>query len=255
MRNLRWLDAVLPPVCVVCEAPVSDADGGVCRACWWRAPELRGPRCTRCGIPLRDIGLVQVTSSCLECREWMPYLRSARSVFRMEGTAAAMIHALKYGGWTCHVERLGQRMAEVRFEAAVEAELGAIVFVPLSARRRRERGFNQAELLAEVVGRARGRRVLEGALERRRHTRPQARLSPRERIGNVANAFVVRPGWARAVEEIHILLIDDVLTTGATALACTRALVAAGARAVSVLTFARARPMLSRTLSDSTLAA
>ncbi len=118
-----------------------------------------------------------------------------------------------------------------------------MVPVPLSATRRRERGYNQARLLARAVAARRAWPLYDDLLVRVRHTRRQARLSSGARLGNVAGAFQVPDGGRRA-GDAHLLLVDDVLTTGATVRACTRALCVAGARSVSVLTFARARPAL-----------
>jgi ComF family protein len=164
----------------------------------------------------------------------------------MSGTAAAMVHALKYGGWADLAEEMGARMAEVRLPRAVDAEIGGLVPVPLSPARLRERGFNQAELLALAVERGRGWPLLAGVLVRERHTRRQARLAPRERVANVAGAFRVAAAGRALLEDTHLVLVDDVLTTAATAQDCVRALCRAGARAVSVLTFARARRELPR---------
>ncbi len=164
----------------------------------------------------------------------------------MSGTAAVIVHALKYGGWTGVAEEMGARMAAVRFAPPIEAELDAVVAVPLSAARLRERGFNQAELLARSVARRRELPFLAHVLERRRHTRHQARLAPRERVANVSSAFAVTEDRPAGLEDAHLLLVDDVLTTAATAQACVRVLCSSGARGVSVLTFARARRELPR---------
>jgi ComF family protein len=164
----------------------------------------------------------------------------------MAGTAATMVHALKYGGWGELAEEMGARMAEVRFPREVEREIDALVAVPLSPARLRERGFNQAELLARAVARRRGWPLMAGLLVRERHTRRQARLAPRERLANVAGAFRVPAARRSLIADAHLLLVDDVLTTAATAQDCVRALCRAGARAVSVLTFARARCELPR---------
>ncbi len=163
----------------------------------------------------------------------------------MAGTVSAAVHALKFGGWTALAEEMGQRMAAERFGPTVEAELSAVIPVPLSPTRLRERGFNQAELLAGAVAAHRGLPLMTSVLVRRRHTRRQARLSPRERQTNVAGAFGVGSAGREPLRDRHVLLVDDVLTTAATAQDCVRALCGAGARAVSVLTFARARPELA----------
>ncbi|NIR42933.1 MAG: ComF family protein [Gemmatimonadetes bacterium] len=184
-------------------------------------------------------------ATCLECATWLPYLRECRAPYVMAGTAAAMVHALKYRGWKELAEEMGRRMAAARFSREVEAEVALIVPVPLSATRLRERGFNQAELLARSVAKYRGLPLAADLLQRRRHTRRQARLLPRQRLRNVRSAFEVAGEPEAELASAHLLLVDDVLTTAATAEACVRALCGAGARAVSVLTFARARRQLA----------
>jgi ComF family protein len=164
----------------------------------------------------------------------------------MRGTVTAIVHALKYGGWRELAREMGSAMAEMRFEAPVERELKAVVPVPLSAARLRERGFNQAELLARFVAEHRDLPFMDDVLVRVRHTRRQARLAPRERLTNVAGAFHALDDRRPALEDAHLLVVDDVLTTAATVQDCVRALCIGGARAVSVLTFARARPELPR---------
>lgn len=250
----RWLDRLLPPVCLICGDPLASGESRVCGLCWARVPLQRPPRCNRCGIALYDSGIslqnrviAEGTSSCIECRDWLPYLRSARAPYSMSGTAAAIVHALKYGGWAELANEMGVRMGEIRFPCAVEAEISALVPVPLSPARLRERGFNQAELLGRAVARRRGWPLVAGVLVRDRHTRRQARLAPGARAVNVAGAFRVRDTrGAASLADAHLLLVDDVLTTAATAQACVEVLCRAGARAVSVLTFARARRELPR---------
>lgn len=185
-----------------------------------------------------------MASTCTECGDWIPYLREARAPYRMAGSAAALVHALKYRGWAGLADEMGARMASARFSPAVEVEIRGAVPVPLSQPRLRERGFNQAEQLARSVASHRGWSLLTDVLVRDRDTRRQARLAPRERQRNVAGAFAVPAGAETEFDDAHLVLIDDVLTTAATAQDCVRALCLAGARAVSVLTFARARPEL-----------
>lgn len=242
----RWLDRLLPPVCAVCGDPLGRREPRVCGVCWSRARRQRHPRCARCGISLQDVGIIASGRGCTECEGWLPYLKEARAPYVMAGTAAAIVHALKYRGWRGLAVQMGGRMAAVRFSREVEVEITAVVPVPLSGARLRERGFNQAGLLARSVSRRRGWALLDDVLRRERHTRRQARLAPRERLANVSGAFKVAPQRGREVEDAHLLLVDDVLTTAATAQDCVRALCLAGARAVSVLTFARARRELPR---------
>lgn len=243
-RTIRgWLDRWLPPVCLCCGDPLGRREVRVCGPCWSRAPRQRPPRCARCGISLPDIGAPHTSYGCQDCEDWLPYLKVARSPFQMNGIAADIVHQLKYGGWRDVAQEMGELMAAERMPPLVIDEIEAVVPVPLSRARLRERGFNQAELLAAAVARRRGWPLATELLTRLRHTSHQARLAAGERLANVAGAFAVRR-LDPSLERAHILLVDDVLTTGVTAQDCVRALCAAGARAVSVLTFARARPEL-----------
>jgi predicted amidophosphoribosyltransferase len=142
----------------------------------------------------------------------------------MEGVAAALVHGLKYGGWDSLGLEMGAQMAEASFSRSVEAELSLVVPVP-----------------ARGVARRRGLPLLSDVLNRRRHTQRQTHLAPRERLTNVAGSFGVPVEGRVDIEGRHLLLVDDVLTTAATAQDCVRALCSSGARAVSVVTFARAR--------------
>lgn len=240
-RLRRWLDRLLPPVCVVCGDPLARREGRVCGLCWSRSRRQRQPQCMRCGISLQDIGIAASGSSCIECEDWLPYLRQARAPFVMAGNAARIVHALKYGGWSELADEMGTQMGRLRFSPDVETELAGVLPVPLSRARARERGYNQAELLAKAVAEVRRLPLLTGVLQRHRHTQRQARLSPPERQTNVSRAFKVDSERRACIDGQHLLLVDDVLTTAATIKDCVRALCSSGARAVSVVTFARAR--------------
>ncbi len=241
-RLRKYLDAILPGVCVVCGQSLLTGEDVVCGTCWARAPLHRFPRCARCGIALRDLGARLRQITCSDCRDWLPYLREARSPFAMKGTAAAIVHALKYGGWSKLADSMAEWMSAARFSAQVEAEIDALIPVPLGEARLRERGFNQAELLARAISVRRGWPLLTDVLRRAKDTRAQARLAPGDRAANVRGAFRALAGEVEVLRDAHLVLLDDVLTTGCTARDCVRALCVAGARSVSVLTFARARP-------------
>jgi ComF family protein len=135
-------------------------------------------------------------------------------------------------------------MASVAWPAEVEAETELVVSVPLARVRRRERGYNQAELLGADFASRKGWRFAPELLERTRSAGSQTTLHPSERRANVAGAFRVPESGCEMLAGRHIMVVDDVWTTGATALSCADTLLAAGARAVSVLTFARALPEL-----------
>jgi ComF family protein len=209
----------------------------VCGACWLRARELPRPRCDRCGHPSN---LARPTAPCGWCPLLPPYVRAVRSAYAMPGGAAeSIVHAFKYDGWHALGAAMARRMAALRFPDDVVRERAAIVAVPLAASRRRERGYNQSEVLAEGLARLWNLPMRTDLLTRTRATATQTRLTPGERQRNVANAFrsLADRGSLRGR---HFVLVDDVVTTAATLNACAAALHDGGARIVSFVTFGRA---------------
>lgn len=157
-----------------------------------------------------------------------------------------MVHALKYSGWEAVADPLAQRMAALPLPPDVQEEATTVLPVPASRVRLRERGYNQAERIAAAFACRTGRLHDPGLLVRSRSGGTQTALHPAERRANVAAAFAVSAASAASLRDRHLLLVDDVWTTGATAAECVSVLLAAGARAVSVVTFARALPELER---------
>jgi ComF family protein len=233
-------DLVFVPVCLSCRAVQSRAGTPplVCALCWSRCQSPAHPLCERCGSTLAPG--TRPGRSCRHCRELPAPLRVLRSAYLHEGPAREMVHALKFGGWQPLAEPMGRRLAAVHLPEDVRAEVRTVVPVPLAPVRLRERGYNQAALLAASLCRETGLRCDEELLVRKRSTARQSGLQSRERRSNVATAFSVPPEARSRLSGEHVLLVDDVWTTGATALACLAALVEGGARVVSVLTFARA---------------
>jgi competence protein ComFC len=156
------------------------------------------------------------------------------------GTGTAIVHALKYGGWVRVGPAMAERMSRLSWPTDVARERAAIVPVPLSIARRRDRGFNQSEILAEHLAKNWRIPVLSDALLRQSATRSQTELTPGERLSNVAGAFMVAQTGRQDVRGKHLVLLDDVITTGSTLGACARALFDAGARTISYMTFGRA---------------
>lgn len=187
------------------------------------------PRCPRCWRPQT------IETVCLLCREDPPAYDGATAPYRYEGIARRAVWALKYEGVSALAGPLGELLAA--HWAQVGPAVDVVVPVPLHGRRRRQRGYNQAALLARKVANRLGLPLAQGALRRTRATPPQvgsADMAQRQR--NVADAFIPGP---QTVAAKRVLLIDDVMTSGATLDACARALRQAGARAVWGLTFAR----------------
>ncbi len=230
------LDLLLPLACVSCETLMSRGDTGiVCSLCWSRLLVLPSPQCDRCGHPVRS-------ATCRWCELLPPFVRSVRSVCWMPGEpAAAIVHALKYGGWTKVAAGMGERMSRLAWPPDVVEERAALVPIPLSRSRARERGYNQSALLAEELARRWRISVWPDVVVRSRATRSQTELTPEQRVGNVAGSFQLDERHRDRISGKHIVLVDDVVTTAATLNECARVLYAGGARIISYVTFGRAR--------------
>jgi ComF family protein len=178
-----------------------------------------------------------VEAPCGRCRRGLSPFAAGASLGPFEGALRILVHELKYRGRRRVAARLAGLLLE---ESDIRRVLGAgadIVPVPLHPKRRRQRGFNQAELLAAALARGSGLALSPGVLVRRKDTSPQAGLSSAARRRNVAGAFAVR--HRSRVMGRTLVLVDDVTTTGATASACARALKDAGAAEVRLVTVAR----------------
>jgi ComF family protein len=220
---------LFPARCSACDAPTAE-DTAFCITCGLTVEAL-GPACTRCGIPMPS------AARCLGCLQRPPPYSVATAPFQFGGALARAIRRLKWGEQPELARPLGRLVADAAGALAVERAHDALVPVPLHPRRLRERQFNQAALIALEARRARPSLppVEVDLLERVRDTPPQTRLGVLQRRENVRGAFT-----ARSVVRRRLLLIDDVLTTGATAEACAMALLDGGASEVAVLTLARA---------------
>jgi ComF family protein len=152
-----------------------------------------------------------------------------------------LVHALKYEGWRALGDEMGERVARLPWPEDVREERTALVPVPLATQRARERGYNQSSLLATPLSRAYGIPIWDDVVERARQTGTQTRLTPEQRLHNVAGAFRCVTGTRSRLRGSHVILVDDVVTTAATLNECAAALWSGGARVVSYATFGRAR--------------
>lgn len=226
------IDTVLPPVCAHC-GRVGVLICPDCLALFQTIPE---PICAVCGRMLKQGTSTgsESESLCQTCASQRPSVAEARAPFLYEEPLSGIIHRLKYDGQFALARPLGELLADRWPDWSEPVEL--IMPVPLHARRERQRGFNQAALLARHLSDAVGVPLEASAVRRARHTRPQVDLNPEERAANVAGAFMTT---GHGMVDRHILLVDDVFTTGATMNATAEVLLAAGARRVSAYCVAR----------------
>jgi ComF family protein len=227
------LDIALPTLCVACREPV---DGeGVCAECWGKLSFIAPPFCPRLGIPfVYDPGPGLLS---MEAIADPPAYARARAAVRYDDVARTLVHALKYQDRTDLAPAMGRWMARAGDELLDEADV--LVPVPLHWKRAWGRRYNQSGALARVIERQSGVKVASGALRRVRPTQQQIGLSRTQRASNVQGAFKVAADRQSLIQGRRVVLIDDVLTSGATVDACARALLRAKAAAVDVLVFAR----------------
>jgi ComF family protein len=227
------LDLALPRLCAACRAPVEGQ--GLCPQCWSKLSFISRPYCERLGIPfVYDPGPGILS---MEAIADPPAYHRARAAVRFDEVSRALVHALKYGDRLDLAPMMGRWLANAGRELLADAD--ALVPVPLHWRRRWARRFNQSAVLAAAVSAASGVPLAAGALKRMKATTQQVGLSRSERAANVAGAFRVPPDGKAAVVGRRLVLLDDVLTSGATVEGCARALLRAGAANVDVLVFAR----------------
>ncbi len=233
------MDALIPPSCPVCDSPVA-AQGLICPACFPLFRPIVPPLCEACGLPVAMAEIHSGRPVCPACASRRPLFRRARAVWLYGGAAKDLVLRLKYADREDLALPMGRLMARAGEALVREADL--LIPVPLNLRRLLARGYNQAAVLARVVARMSGVPAAVDALRRTRATPPLADLSREEREASLIDAFVVAPRWRARIAGRRVVLIDDVLTSGATAEACTDALFAAGAASVDVLAAARTPP-------------
>ncbi|MCY3699751.1 MAG: hypothetical protein OXH46_08965 [Gemmatimonadetes bacterium] len=237
-------DALVPAACVGCRCGVAPDGPPLCALCRSRLPRLASPRCPRCAQPLGNlVAAAGELVPCGTCEEWPEVLLAADAPFAFEGLAARTVRALKYDRWRSLAPWMAARMAPAAETIASRIGAGApwLIPVPLTPARQRERGFNQAGELARALADL-GVGSLGPFLDRRPGGGRQAGVRGALRRANVQGRFQLRacpPDGRRGA-----IIVDDVLTTGATAIACAETLAEAGFRSVATVSFARTlRPL------------
>ena len=230
-----FLSLLYPPTCVACGENVERSQY-LCGECKGRAPRICAPFCAKCSEPFP--GAITQTFSCANCEHRVLHFDCAVAAYRSRGVVRRLVHQFKYSGQRYLrfpiADWLLQTLRDPRLDGR---RFDVIIPVPLHPARERERGFNQATLLAELVARSTGL-PLRPDLQRIRFTTTQTAHDRAERMENLRNAFRLRKN--RDVRDLRVLLIDDVLTTGSTLSECARVLKAAGAVSVHAATAARA---------------
>jgi competence protein ComFC len=230
-------DIIYPKICLICKRDLSSnsVDELVCVKCWSSIKKNAPPFCHGCGRNLDEKSLA--LAYCPSCLKAPLHFDRAFAPCIYEGAIKDLIHEFKYRKTDYLADALSGLMLDfIRDYDVPVSSMDEIIPVPLHPARLREREFNQAELLARRIAPVYTKIVSADNLVRLRHTRTQAELKSSDRLSNVKDSFSVR--WPDRIKGKHILLIDDVLTTGATSSEASRALKDAGANSVLVLTLA-----------------
>lgn len=226
-------DLMMPPVCLHCQAPLASHDA-LCPACWQRIAFIRPPICNRLGTPLPfDPGGTVVSAA---AQMSPPAYDRARAVARFDDVMRDLVHGLKFRDRHDARRLFGRWLVDAGRDLLPDADL--LVPVPLNRIRLLQRRFNQSALLAAEVSALTGIGYDPLVLTRTRRTQPQVGLTQEQRRANVAGAFAITLGKGTALADRNIVLVDDVITTGATVEACARVLMREGAARVDVLALA-----------------
>ncbi|MEX0583217.1 MAG: ComF family protein [Sneathiella sp.] len=228
------LDAVFPPGCVNCAEPI-DTPGNLCGRCWPEMTYISAPFCDICGYPFEYYagdGMI-----CAACLKRPPAYSKARAVLKYDEASRDMILGYKHSDQTNRAPTFAQWMYRAGMSLIEDCDV--ICPVPLHRQRLIRRRYNQSAMLAGELSKLSGKPAILDLITRKRQTRTQGGLSARARFRNVRGAFDVNPARGMLLEGARVLLIDDVLTTGATVEACSKCLLGAGALNVDILTFSR----------------
>lgn len=220
------LNLAFPPVCINCHERIAEQTMWLCGSCYDKLNPLPEEHCSKCGYPTEQ-------GECSNCAEHSYVFTQAKSVFLYDGPAKALVHAMKYEGLSDIAQWFAVQMHKLLLQEKPLAEVEAVTAVPLHRVRRRERGYNQSDLIAQALAEKIGIPFTDKALVRKSYTTSQTKLDGVSRRKNMIGAF--RAGRYELSGK-SILLIDDVFTTGTTVNEAARTLLQAGAKEVFVLT-------------------
>jgi ComF family protein len=229
-------DLVFPPQCMACGTVLRENKLSFCQDCFSQIGFIYSPLCSLCGQPFSEPGVSD--HMCGACLLAAPAFSVARALGQYERVLMDVIHRFKYGGKTSLGERLGKFMADFSYPSLAITDYSLIMPVPLHPRRLKQRGFNQAVILAREISRRFSVHLDFVSLQRIVFTEPQVGLGKDMRERNIRGAF--RVADAGRIRDEKIILVDDVYTTGSTVKECARILMKSKAEKVAVLTLARA---------------
>lgn len=219
------LDLLFPVKCPLCGAVLQKGQRGVCEPCRHKLPLVTEPCCKHCGKPVASVE----SELCMDCSRRGSVLEQGTALWVYTDGMKRAISDFKYEGCLADGDFYAEELLVHRGGRLRSWGLERIIPVPLHWRKRWFRGFNQAAYVAGIIGRELGVPMLEDALVRTRHTRPQKGLDDRGRQDNLKDAFALNPSYAAEIDQCQrVLLLDDIYTTGATLEACGKVLRNAG---------------------------
>jgi ComF family protein len=228
------LDIIYPPRCISCGDNVHE-NGSICAKCWSDINFITNPQCNICGFPF-DFE-VSADALCSGCIKTKPSFSKARAVFIYDDASYNMIKSLKYHDKTENCAAYARWMSRVGSEMINDTDI--IIPVPIHFSKLILRKYNQAALLAHGLAKTSNKKILSNAIIRKKNTKSQAEFSYKERFNNIKGAFKINSEYLDALKNKNRLLIDDVITTGATVEECTKMLLRAKVAKVEVLTLAK----------------
>lgn len=219
--------------CILCDREMLDGNKfQICEKCFNNMQKIKEPVCSKCGEALENGNL-----NCLFCGSFNYAFNSNRSIFYYDDNSSKIIKGLKYNQRKYYAKFIARMMTE---DMSIFEKIDVITFVPISSKRKKERGFNQAEEIAKEISKIVGIETIE-LLEKVKDNKTQAGLSQKERLENLKGTFAIKAGLEDKIKGKNILIIDDVFTTGATLNECSIVLKTAKPKRVRTLTFAKTR--------------